>query len=92
MLGLCLSTIAVWGLWNFVARDSGWLPRISLARAICVVLLWGSLFVVVLTMISGARELLTPGAWQKNGVTYQLTPEVNAPGDRKTDDAKAATK
>jgi hypothetical protein len=33
---------------------------------------WGLLFLVVLTMISGARELLTPGAWEKVGFTYRL--------------------
>lgn len=26
----------------------------------------------VLTMISGARELMTPGAWEKRGATYRL--------------------
>ena len=36
------------------------------------VVLWGLLFMLVLTMISGARELLTPGAWEKKGATYQL--------------------
>ena len=39
----------------------------------CVV--WGSLFVLVLTMISGARELMTPGAWKKDGITYVLEDE-----------------
>jgi hypothetical protein len=34
--------------------------------------LWGLLFLLVLTMISGARELMTPGAWKKDGVTYTL--------------------
>jgi hypothetical protein len=37
-----------------------------------IVLLWGLLFVIVLTMISGARELMTPGAWRKQGATYKL--------------------
>jgi hypothetical protein len=32
----------------------------------------GLMFYVVLTMISGARELLTPGAWEKQGVGYRL--------------------
>ena len=27
---------------------------------------------VVLTMIAGARELLTPGAWEKQGLQYKL--------------------
>jgi hypothetical protein len=30
------------------------------------------LFVLVLTMISGARELMTPGAWEPNGATHRL--------------------
>src|SRR5262249_55804861 len=34
--------------------------------------LWGLLFLLVLTMISGARELMTPGAWEKQGLTYRL--------------------
>jgi hypothetical protein len=33
--------------------------------------------VLVLTMISGARELMTPGAWHKQGLTYKLA-EVDA--------------
>jgi hypothetical protein len=28
----------------------------------------------VLLMISGTRELMTPGAWEKRGTTYQLKP------------------
>jgi hypothetical protein len=37
------------------------------------------LFVLVLTMISGARELMTPGAWEKNGLTYRLKQDVAPP-------------
>jgi hypothetical protein len=36
------------------------------------VTLWGLLFLLILTMISGARELMTPGAWEKHGSTYEL--------------------
>jgi hypothetical protein len=39
---------------------------------LAAVILWGVLLAVVLTMIAGARELLTPGAWQKQGVLYKL--------------------
>jgi hypothetical protein len=39
----------------------------------------GLLFVLVLTMISGARELMTPGAWEKRGLTYRLVPPSPAP-------------
>src|SRR5262249_13681773 len=52
-------------------------------RAVGLVTLWGLLFVLVLTMISGARELMTPGAWEPGGVTYRLAtkpvPAVPAP-------------
>jgi hypothetical protein len=51
------------------------LPRLSFPRAVGVIVLWGLLFVLILTMISGARELMTPGAREKVGLTYRLVPE-----------------
>lgn len=65
----------VQGLWNGLRKDFARLPRLSYFRALSVVALWGLLFLLVLTMISGARELLTPGAWEKVGATYRLAPE-----------------
>lgn len=59
-------------LWNALRRDLPALPRLGYPRALSFMLLWGLLFVIVLTMISGARELMTPGAWQKRGWTYRL--------------------
>jgi hypothetical protein len=59
-------------VWNGLQRDFPRLPRLSFGKALGVVFLWGLLFVLVLTMISGARELMTPGAWVKNGSTYRL--------------------
>ena len=59
-------------IWNSFANDFPRLPRLSYWRAVGLVTLWGLLFLVVLTMISGARELMTPGAWQKDGFTYSL--------------------
>lgn len=78
LMGLLASAAVVMLLWNYLARDFPRLPRLSYAKACGVVILWGLLFVVVLTMISGARELMTPGAWVKNGVTYKLQ---SRPGD-----------
>lgn len=72
LMAILVSTVAVQYLWNLLARDSSWLPPLTFTKAFAIVMLWGALFVVVLTMISGARELMTPGAWEKNGVTYQL--------------------
>ncbi|MFO0936174.1 MAG: hypothetical protein U0798_06635 [Gemmataceae bacterium] len=74
LLVFLLSSAAFMLLWNYVRRDLTFLPRITFGRATAGVFLWGLLFVVVLTMISGARELMTPGAWRKQGFTYQLTP------------------
>jgi hypothetical protein len=59
-------------LWNSARKDFHWLPYLNYGRAAGLVALWGFLFVLILTMISGARELLTPGAWTKDGLTYKL--------------------
>src|SRR4051794_13998795 len=63
-------------LWNRLHKDFPTLPRLSYGKALGVVCLWGLLFVLVLTMISGARELMTPGAWVKEGATYRLADEA----------------
>lgn len=61
-------------LWN---RLTAW-PRLSYPRALGLAVLWGLLFHLVLTMISGARELMTPGAWEKRGATYALAGSAEA--------------
>jgi hypothetical protein len=67
-------------LWNRVQRDFPAWPRLSIVGSMSLVFLWGLLFVIVLTMISGARELMTPGAWKQQGFTYKLaTTELTAP-------------
>jgi hypothetical protein len=65
-------------LWNGLGKDFPRLPRLSYFRAVGLVAVWGLLFLVVLTMISGARELLTPGAWEKVGFTYKLAEPKDA--------------
>ena len=57
-------------------RDFPKLPRLTFFKACGVVLMWGLLSIIVLTMISGARELMTPGAWVKQGFTYRLAPDA----------------
>lgn len=59
---ILLSAWAIQAIWNSLRKDFTILPRISYGKSLGVVVLWGLLFVVVLTMISGARELMTPGA------------------------------
>jgi hypothetical protein len=75
---LLVSATAFRLLWNFIRGDFPKLPRLTFLKALGVVLLWGLLFIIVLTMISGARELMTPGAWVKQGFTYKLAPEPTA--------------
>lgn len=72
LLGIAVSALVIRLLWNHLARDFPRLPKLSYAKALSLVVLWGLLFVIVLTMISGARELMTPGAWKPNGFTYTL--------------------
>jgi len=71
-LVLLLATWVIQRVWNGLRRDFPRLPRLSYKRALGLVTLWGLLFVLILTMISGARELMTPGAWKKEGFTYTL--------------------
>jgi hypothetical protein len=76
-------------IWNGLSRDFTQLPRLGYWRAVGLVCIWGLLFLVVLTMISGARELLTPGAWEKIGFTYKLADQSNtAPHGQPTDAAR----
>ena len=65
------SWVVCW-IWNSARKDFPRLPYLTYRRAISLVALWGLLFLLVLTMISGARELMSPGAWKKEGFTYKL--------------------
>lgn len=69
-------------IWNSLAKDFPKLPRISYLRSLGLIALWGLLFLLVLTMISGARELMTPGAWRKNGLTYELAESAEPAPDK----------
>jgi hypothetical protein len=64
---------AVKALVGTLRKDWPALPALSYRGSLGLVVLWGLLFIIVLTMISGARELMTPGAWRKRGWTYKLS-------------------
>jgi hypothetical protein len=72
VFALCAGLV-MW-IWNMLRAEDSRLPRLTYLKAVGVVFLWGLLFSIVLTMISGARELMTPGAWEKTGATYRLVP------------------
>jgi hypothetical protein len=59
-------------IWNQLTKTFTSFPRLKYLQALGVVFITGLLFYVVLTMISGARELLTPGAWEKQGTGYRM--------------------
>ena len=59
-------------LWNRLGLDFPRLPRLSYRGALSFVVLWGLVFHLILLMISGARELMTPGAWERDHATYKL--------------------
>jgi hypothetical protein len=69
---LLLSARAIQWIWNSLRADIPRLPHLGYRRAVGLVSLWGLLFLLVLTMISGARELMTPGAWKKEGYVFKL--------------------
>jgi hypothetical protein len=72
LLAFLVSALLVQLLWNYLRCDWAALPRLTYFKALGLLTLWGLLFVLVLTMISGARELMTPAAWEPNGATYRL--------------------
>lgn len=88
LMGVLLSALALKFLWNHLAKDFKFLPVMSYPKALGAVVLWGLLFILVLTMISGARELMTPGAWKKQGSTYTLSD--TAPSDTASSDAPSS--
>lgn len=69
--------------WNATVRSTS-LPAMNYRRALGATLLGGVLFFLVLVMIAGSRELLTPGAWRPKGMLYELadatqeTPEATS--------------
>ena len=72
LLLMLLVAVGVKALWNAMRRDFPRLPRLDFKRALALVVLLGLLFDVILLMIAGTREIMTPEAWEKSGTTYQL--------------------
>lgn len=75
-VALLLLAFGLMQLWNRLTP----LPSLSYGRALGLTVLLGLLFHLILTMISGARELMTPGAWEKRGATYVLAEQDDLSG------------
>ena len=85
LLVILLVACCVLGLWRALRKDFPHLPALGFRRALAMVTLLGLAFYLVLVMIAGARELMTPGAWTKQGATYHLAntpPEPPGPDRR----------
>lgn len=76
-VGYLVLAWAVKKLWNVLTKTFVSLPELTYRAALALMLVSGLLMYVILTMISGARELMTPGAWERQGIGYQLR---DAPG------------
>ncbi len=79
LLVLLLASVGVHRLWNGLARELERVPHLSFRGALALTCLLALAFYLMLVMVSGARELMTPGAWEKNGATYRLTSERSEP-------------
>ena len=68
---LVLAALGIRFLWNYFAGDFPRLPRLSFFKALCLTGLIGLFMLLILVMISGAREILTPGAWTRQSSHYR---------------------
>src|SRR5687768_13369627 len=78
-LFLVICALGIKLLWNQVAKGFPKLPRITFVRSACLTGILSLLMLLVLSMISGARELLTPGAWRRQGSAYRLNDAGSEP-------------
>ena len=82
LLVLCAFLFKV--TWNYAVKGFSSLPRLNFRRSLCLAILFGLLMLLILTMISGIREVLTPGAWRKQGSTYRLNDLAQEPARRRS--------
>ena len=77
-------------IWNMLQKDFQSLPRFNYKQAVGFILIWGLALNLILAMISGARELMTTGAWEKNGISYKV--KENAAGTNAKPNAESGVK
>jgi hypothetical protein len=71
-------------LWNHAVKGFPSLPRLKFFQAGALAMLLGLVMLVILTMISGIREVLTPGAWRHQGTSYRLNDPAQEPARRRS--------
>lgn len=71
-------------LWNHATKGFDFLPKMKFTQAFSVALLFGFIVLLVLAMISGIREVLTPEAWRRQGHSYRLNDPSQEPARRRS--------
>src|SRR5262249_19539924 len=71
-------------LWNHAVKGFSLLPKLKFLQALILATLFGLLMLLILTMISGIREVLTPGAWRRQGSSYRLNDSSQEPARRRS--------
>ncbi len=71
-------------LWNTAFKGFESVPRLKYFQALGGSLLFGLVMLLILTMISGIREVLTPEAWRKQGTSYRLNDPSQEPARRRS--------
>lgn len=66
-------------VWNCAFKGITSVPRIKYFQALALSILFGLAMLLILTMISGIREVLTPGAWRHQGTSYKLNSPTHEP-------------
>ena len=79
---LLLGSAGLMWLWNLLARDFKSLPRLKYRHAAALSVIFSLAMLLILTMISGIREVLTPEAWRKQGTAYRLNSPAVEEGRR----------
>ena len=75
-----LAAVLLRWAWNRLARDLVWLPKLRFGGALGALVVSGLFVHVALSLIAGARELMTPGAWVRTGSTHRLAQPERLPG------------
>ena len=71
-------------IWNHAAKGFSFLPKLKFLQAFALAFLLGLVMLVILTMISGIREVLTPDAWRHQGTSYRLNDPAQEPARRRS--------
>ncbi len=70
-------------LWNHAVKGFN-IPRLKFRQSLSLAILLGLVMLLILAMISGIREVLTPEAWRRQGSSYRLNDPSQEPARRRS--------